>query len=87
SVFELFRGRPEMPAACRRALEGRSVAARLPVGHLDLDARIVPVRDAEGRVVGAVVVATEAEHPPNLADALRDDDFADRRPSGTPNAG
>ncbi|MCW5775180.1 MAG: PAS domain-containing protein [Phycisphaeraceae bacterium] len=86
SVFELFGGRPEILAACRRALEGRSVAARLPVGRLDLDARIVPVRDAEGRVVGAVVVATEAEHPPNLADALRDDDFADRPPSGSPNA-
>ncbi|HRQ73507.1 MAG TPA: PAS domain-containing protein, partial [Phycisphaerales bacterium] len=30
SVFELFGGRPEIAAACRRALEGRSVAARLP---------------------------------------------------------
>ncbi|GIK19310.1 MAG: PAS domain-containing protein [Leptolyngbya sp. PLA2] len=87
SIFELFAGRPEIVAACRRALEGRSVAARLPVGRLDLDARIVPVRDAEGRVVGAVAVATEADRPPNLADALRDDDFADKQGGGSPRAG
>ncbi|MCL4741032.1 MAG: PAS domain-containing protein [Phycisphaerales bacterium] len=86
SIFELFPGRPEIVAACRRALDGRAVSARLPVADLNLDARIVPVRDAEGRVVGAVAVATEAERPPNLADALRDDDFAGRQPDGPASA-
>lgn len=71
SVFDLFSDRPEVVAACRKALDGRDVTARLPIGSRNLDVPAVPVRNAEGRVVGAVAVATESERPPNLADAPR----------------
>jgi PAS domain-containing protein len=49
----------QLMAAHRRALDGETVECEINWGEERLDARIAPLRDALGRVIGTVGVALE----------------------------
>jgi PAS domain S-box-containing protein len=59
SVFDLYRDVPEVIDAARRALGGEGFTTRVETEDTVFETHVGPVRDAEGRITGAVGVATD----------------------------
>jgi PAS domain S-box-containing protein len=59
SVFDMYHDLPDVTHAVRRALGGEAFTTKVETGDTVFEAHIGPVRDAEGRITGAVAVATD----------------------------
>jgi two-component system, cell cycle sensor histidine kinase and response regulator CckA len=59
SVFDLYRDSPEIRELTRRALRGESFNTTQAVGGIVFDTWYSPVRDASGRLAGAIGVALD----------------------------
>ncbi len=59
SVFDVYKDNPEILENARRVLSGETVHTTTQIKGLTFDARMQPLRDAEGRVTGAIGVATD----------------------------
>ena len=59
SIFEIYRDFPELLDACRRCLAGEEATTTIRKGHLAFETRLSPLRDAEGKIIGAIGVSTD----------------------------
>lgn len=59
SLFELYADNAIVTDTLRRTLQGASATVVMPVGRRVLECRCAPSRDADGKVNGGVVVATD----------------------------
>jgi len=59
SIFEMYRGYPDILESTRRALRGEKVHVFSEVGGVSFDSTYYPLRDARGRPDGMFGVATE----------------------------
>jgi PAS domain S-box-containing protein len=72
NVFERYGEKSALARPVRRALAGEEVEAVVTVGNdRCFDARYTPLRDGEGRVVGAVAVGTDITERERAEEALR----------------
>ncbi|HET7498947.1 MAG TPA: PAS domain-containing protein [Candidatus Eisenbacteria bacterium] len=59
SAFDLYRDTPSIEACIHRALAGETVTDSVELGPLAYDAYYVPLRNAEGAILGVIGVATD----------------------------
>ena len=57
NIFELYAGHPTIAAYLRRGLSGESLQYTVDVGEAVFDTWMVPIRDAEGAVIGITALS------------------------------
>ncbi|WP_119353256.1 EAL domain-containing protein [Azohydromonas sediminis] len=70
SVFELYRGFPDVVADTRRVLAGEAFACTWQIGQLVFETHYSPLRDAAGGVNGAIGVAIDVTERKRNEDRL-----------------
>ena len=71
SVFDLYRDVPEIVEAARRALVGEAFTTTARAEELVFEAHVAPVRDHDGRITGAIAVATDITERKQAEEALQ----------------
>jgi PAS domain S-box-containing protein len=71
SVFEMYAEFPEVIDHVRRALGGEELLATVDIGPAIFESRFTPLRDANGRVIGAIGVSTDVTERVTAERALR----------------
>jgi PAS domain S-box-containing protein len=79
SVFELYRGTPEVLEHVRRALSGGEFTAEVDIGSLVFETRYGPMRNAAGEIQGVIGVATDVTDRRRAERALEESEQALRR--------
>ena len=59
SMFDVYAGEPQIAADAHRALAGETFTSRTTMGGLVFETNNAPLRDEEGRIVGAIGAATD----------------------------
>jgi len=72
SVFDLYRDVPEIIETAQRALAGEAFTTTARVEELIFEAHVAPVRDHDGRITGAIAVATDVTARRRAEEALRE---------------
>ena len=72
SVFNLYRDVPEIIETARRALAGEAFTTTARVEELVFEAHVAPVRDHDGRITGAIAVATDITERKQAEETLRE---------------
>jgi PAS domain S-box-containing protein len=59
SIYELYAGMPDVIEHVQRCLAGEEFSSEVRIGDIVYDNRYAPLRDEEGRVVGAIGVSVD----------------------------
>src|SRR5581483_9338916 len=59
SIFDLYRGHPQVPANVLRALKGEAFSSTVEIAGVVFDTRYTPMKDSAGKVIGVIGVATD----------------------------
>ncbi|MDQ2830574.1 MAG: PAS domain S-box protein, partial [Chloroflexota bacterium] len=76
SAFDVHADHPAITAGLRRALAGEPTDFIHTISGLTLDARVTPLRDAQGRVMGAIGVSVDVTDRVRAEEALRAEEEA-----------
>lgn len=71
-VFDTYRDSPDVVASHRRALAGEPSSHRYTMGDIMYESQVVPVRDADGNVTGAIGVGVDVSRRVRAEEALRE---------------
>ncbi len=72
SAFEVYANAPNVSEAVKLALAGEQTTTLAPGGALLFEARLGPLRDDRGNVIGVIGVATDITERKRAEDALRE---------------
>ena len=72
SVFDMYHDLPGVIDAARRALAGEAFTTIVELQTLTFEAHVTPVRDEDGKIKGAVAVATDVTDRERAEEALRE---------------
>ncbi len=76
SAFDVHANHPVLAAGLRRALAGEPTDFIHTIDGLTLDARVTPLRDAQGRVMGVIGVSVDVTDRVRAEEALRAEEEA-----------
>jgi signal transduction histidine kinase len=74
SLFVTYRDHPTVPGNVRRALAGETVSYSIEVAGLALDVWLGPLRDAAGKISGAIGVCTDVTESRRLQSRIIQED-------------